>query len=58
MKVKTFSVTLLLQIDEANNILGAYEDAHTEDISDLVRNTFYDIDDVTVQNILIKERHV
>jgi|TARA_R110000744_G_C18982509_1_gene519500 hypothetical protein len=58
MKVKTFSVTLLLQIDEDNNILGAYEDAHTEDISDLVRNTFYDIDDVTVQNILIKERHV
>jgi hypothetical protein len=57
MKVKTFSVTLLLQIDEANNILGAYEDAHTEDISDLVRNTFYDIDDVTVQNILIKERY-
>ena len=58
MKVKTFSVTLLLQIDEDNNILGAYEDAHTEDISDLVRNTFYDIDDVTVQNILIKERYV
>jgi|TARA_R110000787_G_scaffold62341_2_gene141061 hypothetical protein len=57
MKVKTFSVTLLLQIDEDNNILGAYEDAHTEDISDLVRNTFYDIDDVTVQNILIKERY-
>jgi len=57
MKVKTFSVTLVLQIDEDNNILGAYEDAHTEDISDLVRNTFYDIDDVTVQNILIKERY-
>ncbi len=58
MKVKTFSVTLLLQIDEDNNILGAYEDAHTEDISDLVRNTFYDIDDVKVDTIRVKERTI
>tara|TARA_R100001377_G_scaffold32179_1_gene17571 strand:- start:601 stop:777 length:177 start_codon:yes stop_codon:yes gene_type:complete len=58
MKVKTFSVTFLLQIDEANNILGSYEDAHTEDVSDLVTDTFYDIDDVSVQNILVKERRI
>ena len=58
MKVKTFSVTFLLQIDEANNILGSYEDAHTEDVSDLVTDTFYDIDDVSVQNILGKERRI
>jgi len=57
MKVKTFSVTFILKIDEDNNILGSYDDAHTEDISDLVRNTFYDIDDVTIHNILIKERY-
>ena len=58
MKVKTFSVTFLLQIDEANNILGSYEDAHTEDVSDHVTDTFYDIDDVSVQNILVKERRI
>ena len=58
MKVKTFSVTFLLQIDEANNILGSYEDAHTEDVSDLVTDTFYDIDDVNVQSILVKERNL
>jgi hypothetical protein len=56
MKVKSFSVTLLLNIDDNNNILGSYEDAHIDDVSDLVVDTFYDIDDVTVQNILVKER--
>mgnify|MGYP000344859322 FL=1 len=58
MKGKTFSVTFLLHIDEANNILGSYEDAHTEDVSDLVTDTFYDIDDVNVQSILVKERNL
>ena len=56
MTVKTFSVTFLLHIDAANNILGSYEDAHKDDVSDLVTDTFYDIDDVNVQNILVKER--
>ena len=56
MTGKTFSVTFLLHIDEANNILGSYEDAHTDDVSDLVTDTFYDIDDVAVQNILVRER--
>ena len=45
-----------LNIDDNNNILGSYEDAHIDDVSDLVVDTFYDIDDVTVQNILVKER--
>ena len=56
MKVRSFSVTFLINIDENNNILVSYEDAHTDDVSDLVVDTFYDIDDVTVQNILVKER--
>tara|TARA_R110000765_G_scaffold235029_1_gene338030 strand:+ start:19 stop:195 length:177 start_codon:yes stop_codon:yes gene_type:complete len=56
MKVKSFSVTFVLNIDDNNNILGSYEDAYTDDVSDLVVDTFYDIDDVTVQNILVKER--
>ena len=47
---------MVLHIDEDNNILGSYEDAHTDDVSDLVTDTFYDIDDVSVQNILVKER--
>jgi len=56
MKVKSFSVTFVLNIDDNNNILGSYEDAYTDDVSDLVVDTFYDIDDVTIQNILVKER--
>tara|TARA_R100001129_G_scaffold21353_1_gene13622 strand:+ start:534 stop:725 length:192 start_codon:yes stop_codon:yes gene_type:complete len=53
---KKFSVTFLLEVDEACNVLSTVQDAHEEDVHDLIRNTFHDIDDVKIDNLNIKER--
>tara|TARA_R110000824_G_scaffold101591_1_gene241289 strand:+ start:1684 stop:1854 length:171 start_codon:yes stop_codon:yes gene_type:complete len=54
--MRKFSVTFVLKVDDDNNIFSALEEAHVDDIYDLIRNTFYDIDDVEVDNLNIKER--
>jgi hypothetical protein len=56
MTERTFSATFLIHVDENNNILGSYSAAHEEDVHDLVLNTFYDVDDVEIANLVIKER--
>ena len=56
MTHRTFSITFSLKIDEDNNILGSHDDSHTEDVYDLIINTFYDIDDVTINNLMVKEK--
>jgi len=56
MTHRTFSSTFSLKIDEDNNILGSHDDSHTEDVYDLIINTFYDIDDVTINNLIVKEK--
>jgi len=53
---KRFSVTFVLDVEEDGNILSTVENHHVEDICDLVRNTFHDIDDVTMDNLNIRER--
>lgn len=53
---KTFSVTLLLSVDARNSVLSSYVDSHEEDVRDLVSDMFYDLDDVHVRNILVRER--
>ena len=53
---KRFSVTFLLEVNEPCNVLSPVEDAHEEDVHDLVRNTFHDIDDVKIENLNIRER--
>ena len=53
---KKFSITFLLEVDEACNILSTVEDAHEEDVHDLIHNTFHDIDDVKIENLNIRER--
>tara|TARA_R100000951_G_scaffold89963_1_gene78085 strand:- start:191 stop:400 length:210 start_codon:yes stop_codon:yes gene_type:complete len=56
MTHRTFSITFSLKIDEDNNILGSHDDSHAEDVYDLIINTFYDIDDVTINNLIVKEK--
>lgn len=56
MKDKTFSATFVLTVSEKNNILGSYDDAHEEDVQDLIVDTFYDVDDVELDNLVVKER--
>lgn len=54
--MKKFSVTFVLQIDDSNNILSSYEDSHEQDIHDLITDVVYDIDDVEINNLYVKER--
>mgnify|MGYP003677649551 FL=1 len=56
MKDKTFGVTFSIVVDEENNILGSYEDDHSKDVHDLLADTFYDIDDVKINNLVVKEK--
>ena len=53
---KKFSVTFVLSIEEDNNIFSSVEEAHEDDVYDLIHNTFHDIDDVELDYLNIKER--
>ena len=56
MNTKRFSVTFIMAVDKNNNILSADEKTHSEDVYDLIMDTFYDTDDVKVDNLYVKER--
>jgi hypothetical protein len=56
MTKKVFSATMVIKVDSNNNVLGAYADAHEDDVHDLVVDTFYDLDDVEIENLTVKER--
>ena len=53
---KKFSVTFVLKVHEDNNIFSSVDEAHEDDVYDLVHNTFHDIDDVELDNLNVKER--
>ena len=53
---RKFSVTYVMEVDEDNNFLSAHEESHTEDVHDLVTNVMHDVDDIRIQNLIIKER--
>ena len=54
--MKRFSVTFVLNVDNNNNILSSYEDNHEQDIYDLITDIIYDVDDVEIENLNVKER--
>tara|TARA_R100000951_G_scaffold33744_1_gene28563 strand:+ start:118 stop:285 length:168 start_codon:yes stop_codon:yes gene_type:complete len=54
--MKKFSVTFVTNVDDNNNILSAYEDNHEQDIYDLITDVMYDVDDVEIENLHVKER--
>jgi hypothetical protein len=56
MSNKKFSVMFLIEVDEDNNILSSHEDSHEEDVFDLITNLIHDTDDVTIHNLIVKER--
>lgn len=45
-----------MEVEEKNNILSADENGHAEDVQDLVLSTFYDTDDISIENLFVKER--
>ena len=54
--MKKFSVTFVVEMDEENNILSSFDDSHEEDVYDLITNVMYDVDDVKIDNLVVKER--
>jgi len=56
MTKKKFSATMVLKVDSSNNVLGVYEKGHEDDVRDLVVDTFYDVDDVEIENLVVKEK--
>ena len=54
--MKKFSVTFVAKLDDNNNILSSYEDNHEQDIHDLITDIIYDIDDVEIENLNVRER--
>lgn len=56
MSQKKFNVMFILTVEDDNNILSSFEDAHEDDVFDLITDTMYDIDDVKIENLVVKER--
>ena len=54
-KTRKFSATFVVEVDEENNILSSHDVQHNEDIRDLLENLVFDIDDVTIYNINVRE---
>lgn len=54
--MKKFSVMFLITVDDNNNILSSHDSAHESDIEDLINDVMYDVDDVEVENVTVKER--
>lgn len=55
MTSKTFSVNMRVVVDEEGNILSAYDASHEDDVADLIKDTFFDIDDATVHSVAVRE---
>tara|TARA_R100001198_G_C5164153_1_gene167980 strand:- start:616 stop:789 length:174 start_codon:yes stop_codon:yes gene_type:complete len=56
MKAEKFSVTFVLAVDKSNNILSSHPAYYEEDIKDLIERVIYDIDDVEISNINVKDQ--
>lgn len=56
MTDKSFSVTAVVKVDSNNNVLSSFENSHEEDVRDLITDVFYDVDDIEISNVLVKER--
>jgi hypothetical protein len=54
--MKRFSVTFIAKVDNNNNILSSYEDNHEQDMHDLITDVIYDVDDVEIENLNVRER--
>ena len=54
--MKKFYVSFLVIVDDDNNILSSYDSNHEEDMYDLINNVMYDVDDVEIENLMVKER--
>jgi hypothetical protein len=54
--MKKFSVMFTIKVDEENNHLSSFEDNHEEDLHDLITDVMYDVDDIEIENLNVKEK--
>lgn len=54
---KAFSVSFIMLLDKNNNILSSSEDGHVEDVADLIQDIIYDIDDVKIRSLIVREQN-
>ena len=54
---KAFSVSFIMLLDKNNNILSSSEDGHVEDVADLIQDIMYDIDDVKIRSLIVREQN-
>jgi hypothetical protein len=55
MMNKSFNVSFIMLIDKHNNILSSSEDTHVEDVADLIQDVMYDIDDIKIRSLVVRE---
>ena len=55
MMNKSFSVCFIMLIDKHNNILSSSEDTHVEDVADLIQDVMYDVDDIKIRSLVVRE---
>jgi hypothetical protein len=53
---KKFNVSFIISIPERNNILSSFEEAHEEDVRDIIEDILYDVDDFKLENLVVKEK--
>jgi hypothetical protein len=54
--MKKFNVTFVAKVDDNNNILSSSNDSHEKDVHDLITDVIYDVDDMSIENLNVKER--
>lgn len=55
MMNKSFNVSFIMLIDKHNNILSSSEDTHAQDVADLIQDVMYDIDDIKIRSLVVRE---
>lgn len=53
---KVFRVSFTLAVHDNNNILSSHEDTHSDDVLDLIDDIFFDVDDVKINNLNVREQ--
>lgn len=53
--MSSFEVVMVISVDSDSSILGSDPDNHAEDVEDVIKDTIYDLDDITIEEIFVKE---
>ena len=56
--MKKFNVTFVAKVEDNNNILSSSNDSHEKDVHDLITDVIYDVDDMSIENLNVKEKMI